>query len=39
MEPIAFRKHAADFVVYGARPFAGLITLDMKSTVRRVDPR
>jgi hypothetical protein len=38
MEPIAFRKHAADFVIFGARPFAGLITLDVKSNVRRVDP-
>ena len=27
-EMIAFRKHAADFVVFGARPFGGLVALD-----------
>ncbi len=37
-EMIAFRKHAADFVVFGARPFGGLVTLEHEATVRR-EPR
>ena len=30
---IAFRKNAADFVVFGARPFGGLVELEHEATV------
>jgi hypothetical protein len=29
--PVAFRKNAADFVVFGTRPFAGLVELDYEA--------
>ncbi len=29
--PVAFRKNAADFVVFGTRPFAGLVALDFEA--------
>jgi ABC-2 type transport system ATP-binding protein len=32
-EPVAFRKNAADFVVFGTRPFGGLIELEMEAEV------
>jgi ABC-2 type transport system ATP-binding protein len=35
LELIAFRKHAADFVVYGVKPFGGLIRLDYEASVER----
>ena len=31
--PVAFRKNAADFVVFGTRPFAGLVELDYEAEV------
>lgn len=31
--PVAFRKNAADFVVFGTRPFAGLVELDYQAEV------
>jgi len=34
MEMMAFRKHAADFVVYGVKPFGGLVRLDYETGVR-----
>ncbi len=33
MEMMAFRKHAADFVVYGLKPFGGLVQLDCEASV------
>ncbi len=33
MEMMAFRKHAADFVVYGVKPFGGLVRLDYETGV------
>ncbi len=33
MEMMAFRKHAADFVVYGVKPFGGLVRLDYQTSV------
>ncbi len=34
-EMIAFRKHAADFVVFGAPPFGGLVSLEHEMHARR----
>ena len=31
--PLAFRKNAADFVVFGTRPFAGLVELPYEAEV------
>ena len=33
-EMVAFRKHAADFVVFGAAPFGGLVTLEHTQSAR-----
>jgi ABC-type polysaccharide/polyol phosphate transport system ATPase subunit len=39
MEMMAFRKHAADFVVYGVKPFGGLVRLDYKTSVELEERR
>ena len=39
MEMMAFRKHAADFVVYGVKPFGGLVRLDYETSVEVEDRR
>jgi hypothetical protein len=37
-DPVAFRKNAADFVVYGTRSFGGVVALDT-SAESTVEPR
>jgi ABC-type polysaccharide/polyol phosphate transport system ATPase subunit len=39
MEMMAFRKHAADFIVYGVKPFGGLVRLDYETSVEVEDER
>jgi ABC-type polysaccharide/polyol phosphate transport system ATPase subunit len=36
--PLAFRKNAADFIVYGTRGFGGLVGLDYTADAARVEP-
>ncbi len=38
LEMIAFRKHAADVVIFGGKPFGGLVTLDHRTTAHK-EPR
>ena len=38
MEMMAFRKHAADFVVYGAKPFGGLVAARLRDLDRGRGP-
>jgi ABC-2 type transport system ATP-binding protein len=35
--PVAFRKNAADFVVFGTRPFSGVVELDYEAEVGEDD--
>lgn len=38
LQMIAFRKHAADFVVYGSQPFGGIVSIDHEVDAERLTP-